>query len=106
MFAELTDKIVPVAVEEKVHMFYGSSVRGWKFMDAFFFFMNPRPKYEITFLDDLPPEQTLAGGKTAEDVASRVQRLMGATLGFRCTSFTKDDKNMALGVSKISKNVE
>ncbi|KAG7624815.1 hypothetical protein ISN45_At03g011100 [Arabidopsis thaliana x Arabidopsis arenosa] len=56
LFAELTDMIVPVAVNCRVGFFHANTVRGWNCMDMIFFFMNPRPGYEVTFLNKLPVE--------------------------------------------------
>ncbi|CAN6236864.1 unnamed protein product [Urochloa humidicola] len=97
LFAELTDRIVPVALEARQGLYYGSTARGWKWMDPFFFYMNPVPGYEVAFLPALREEETCGGGgRSAVEVANHVQRVIAKELGFECTMLTRKDKYMKL----------
>ncbi|XP_068334690.1 glycerol-3-phosphate acyltransferase RAM2-like [Pyrus communis] len=96
LFAELTNELIPIAMSNRMSMFHGTTARGWKGMDPFYFFMNPSPAYEVTFLNKLPYELTCGAGKSSHDVANYIQRNIAASLSYECTTFTRKDKYRAL----------
>lgn len=86
LFAELIDEVVPVALTTHVDMFHGTSTSIFKFMDPFYYLMNPQPEYWVEFLEKIPTD-----GKSI-DVANGVQRQIGEALGFELTALTRKDK--------------
>ena len=104
LFSQLSDQIAPVAIKVKEEIFYGTSPEGdSRFLDILFFLMNPRPGYEITFLEMLPEEWTRRGGRTKEEIAGHVQRLLEKTLGFHCTCNTLEEKLQQLQPLRFKK---
>ncbi|MQM20526.1 hypothetical protein Taro_053548 [Colocasia esculenta] len=96
LFAELTDEIAPVGMESEVTMFYGTTAGGYKWMDPFFFLMNPRTMYRLHFLGRVPREATCASGRSSRDVANDMQRRLADKMGFECTTLTRRDKYLVL----------
>lgn len=109
LFAELNgtgnDNIVPVAVDSCVSMFHGTTAGGMKFLDPFFFLMNPYPGYGFELLDMSALGRISTSTSTATapawaaskvEVANMVQREIGKALGFACTNFTRKDKYFVL----------
>ncbi|XP_020597031.1 probable glycerol-3-phosphate acyltransferase 2 [Phalaenopsis equestris] len=96
LFAELADQITPVALNVQVSMFYGTTACGFKWLDSFYFLMNPRPMYVVQFLDEI---SVVSAGKTRYspcEVANRAQEEIGRCLGFECTMLTRKDKYQIL----------
>uniref|UniRef100_A0A0D9UZ51 Phospholipid/glycerol acyltransferase domain-containing protein n=1 Tax=Leersia perrieri TaxID=77586 RepID=A0A0D9UZ51_9ORYZ len=95
LFAELDGgaAVNPVALDTRVGMFYGTSTApAAKWMDPFYFMMNPAPAYRVEFL----PRVAAGGGEDSIRVANRVQRMIGEALGFELTGLTRKDKYMML----------
>ncbi|KAI5063598.1 hypothetical protein GOP47_0022145, partial [Adiantum capillus-veneris] len=92
LFADLADRLVPVAVNVKTNMFHGTSARGLKSLDGIFLAMNPRLSYDITFLEPIAVAELRKSGKTAVEIANLVQKQLAATLGFDCTDYNRKDK--------------
>lgn len=97
LFAELTDNIVPIALDMEASMFHGTTASGLKFLDPFFFGLNPSPVYTANFLQRLPKSYTcIGGGKSRFEVANHVQKEIAQVLGFECTNLTRKDKYLIL----------
>lgn len=91
LFSEISNEVFPVAVNCHISMFYGTTARGLKFLDPFFFLMNPWPSYSARFLGVIHR----AGGSRFE-AADLVQSEIGKALGFTCTKLTRKDKYLIL----------
>ncbi|KAM7468586.1 hypothetical protein LguiB_016148 [Lonicera macranthoides] len=81
---------------EPDELFHRTKVRAWNVMDPFSFFMNPSPAYEVTFLNKLPMQLTSSSGKSSQEAANYIQRVIAATLSYESTSFTRKLKYRAL----------
>ncbi|XP_030504479.1 probable glycerol-3-phosphate acyltransferase 3 [Cannabis sativa] len=97
LFAELTDEIVPVALDYQVSMFYGTTAGGYKFLDPVFLLLNPTTSCIVKAQKKLPKECSCGvGGKTKFEVANYVQSKIAEALGFECTNLTRKDKYIIL----------
>lgn len=95
LFAEISDDIFPVAVDCHVGMFYGTTARGFKWLDPLFFLINPRPTYVVHFLDAVRGFVD-DDGNSRFRVANFVQNEIAKELGFTCTNLTRKDKYLFL----------
>ncbi|XVF31480.1 hypothetical protein REPUB_Repub16aG0149800 [Reevesia pubescens] len=97
LFAEISDEIVPVAIDFQVSMFYGTIASGFKFLDPVFLNMNPTSHCSVRILEKLPKSFTCQGGRKSKfEVANHVQAQIAKALNFECTSLTRKDKYMIL----------
>ncbi|KAI3732514.1 hypothetical protein L1987_63719 [Smallanthus sonchifolius] len=98
LFAELSDRIAPVALDTYVSMFHGTTAGGLKCLDPFLFMMNPCSVYRVRFLDQVHGASLQTGdtSSTRFDVANYVQSEIGKTLKFKCTNLTRKDKYLVL----------
>ncbi|MCL7039647.1 hypothetical protein MKW94_003261 [Papaver nudicaule] len=93
LFSEIAESIVPVAVSAKGSMFYGTTVRGYKWLDSFFFLMNPIPHYHLQFLEKISGVPSCGNsGRSSYEIANHVQKMIGQALGFECTNLTRREK--------------
>ncbi|XP_052210390.1 probable glycerol-3-phosphate acyltransferase 3 [Diospyros lotus] len=96
LFSQLNHDIVPVAMDTRASMFYGTTASGFKCLDPLFFLMNPYPSYAIKLLDKVSTSATFGQESSRFDVANLVQSELGKALGFECTRLTRKDKYLIL----------
>ena len=97
LFSQMSDDIVPVAMDSQVSMFHGTTAGGLKCLDPLFFLMNPSPSYNVHFLEKVTGASSCPDGEESRfRVANHVQSEIGKALGFECTSLTRKDKYLIL----------
>ncbi|XP_010457213.1 PREDICTED: probable glycerol-3-phosphate acyltransferase 2 [Camelina sativa] len=101
LFSEVSDVIVPVAIDSHVSFFYGTTASGLKAFDPIFFLLNPFPSYTVQLLDPISGGHKSTcrepdNGKAKFEVANHVQHTIGNALGFECTNLTRRDKYLIL----------
>ncbi|KAM1061266.1 hypothetical protein ACFX13_026377 [Malus domestica] len=97
LFTEISDEIIPVAINTQVGMFHGTTAGGLKCLDPLFFLMNPSPIYTVQLLEKVSGLSTCRdGNRSSFDVANYVQGEIGKALGFECTKLTRRDKYLIL----------
>ncbi|KAI4319364.1 hypothetical protein MLD38_032968 [Melastoma candidum] len=107
LFSEMSDNIIPVALDSSVSMFYGTTASGLKCFDPLFFLMDPSPTYGLRLLEKVSGMMSRCHESESSrfDIANRVQKEIGEALGFECTKLTRKDKYLTLaGNEGISKN--
>ncbi|XP_030451561.2 probable glycerol-3-phosphate acyltransferase 3 [Syzygium oleosum] len=107
LFSEMSDQVVPVALDVHVGMFHGTTAGGLKCFDPLFFFLNPNPSYSLRLLEKVvvssgvwnncDSNECHESEKTTRfDKANYVQEVIGKALGFECTRLTRKDKYLIL----------
>ncbi|CAM0880066.1 unnamed protein product [Alopecurus aequalis] len=97
LFAELVDEVYPIALVNWSSMFHGTSTGKFKCLDHFYYFMNPRPSYDVQFMDKMPTRVVIDGKRCESyEVANMVQGEIGRILGFQSTKLTRKDKYLRL----------
>ncbi|KAJ1283467.1 hypothetical protein BS78_03G130600 [Paspalum vaginatum] len=97
LFVELVDEVYPVALLNWSNMFYGTSTGRSKYLDHFYYFMNPHPAYIIEFMDRMPTYVAINGRRCESfEVANMVQGEIGRVLGFEPTKLSRKDKYLIL----------
>jgi glycerol-3-phosphate acyltransferase len=97
LFVELVDEVYPVALVNWSSMFYGTSTGKSKYLDNFYYFMNPHPSYVVEFMDKMPTSIVINGRKCENyQVANLVQSEIAKVLGFESTMLTRKDKYLML----------
>ncbi|XP_078149110.1 putative glycerol-3-phosphate acyltransferase 2 [Carex rostrata] len=96
LFAEVADEVYPVALKTKAGMFYGTSTGLFKFLDHFYFLMNPWPEYKVKFLEKMSTRLIDGKSCTGFEATNHVQSEIGRVLGFGLTKLTRKDKYLLL----------
>ncbi|KAL9252181.1 putative glycerol-3-phosphate acyltransferase 3 [Drosera capensis] len=98
LFVEMSDVIVPVAMDTSFTLFYGNTAGGYKCLDPVFFLMDPHPSYTIKLLEKVKGLATCQDREASSkfDLANHVQAEIGNALGFECTTLTRKDKYLIL----------
>ncbi|RWW87950.1 hypothetical protein BHE74_00003193 [Ensete ventricosum] len=96
LFAEVSQEVVPVALETSVTMFYGTSTSKFKYLDPLYFLMNPSPCYEVEFMGEVATRSIDGKECSSYEIANHLQGQIGRLLGFECTNLTRKDKYLML----------
>lgn len=97
LFVELVDEVYPVALMNWSNMFYGTSTGRSKYLDHFYYFMNPHPAYVVQFMERMPTHVVINGRRCESyEVANMVQGEIGRALGFEPTKLARKDKYLIL----------